>query len=86
MNAQETDEEYYLQIYRDLLDEIYPAVELGHGTFLASKIIEELDPIMFRCGFVDEEYPTHYCNICKEEYHSLKEAEDCCVEDDDEET
>ena len=49
----------YEQEYRELLDEIYPTVKFGSLVFSASRIIEELDPIAFRCGLADwksEEY------------------------------
>ena len=50
----------YEQEYRELLDEIYPTVKFGSLVFSASRIIEELDPIAFRCGLADwenEYYP-----------------------------
>jgi len=41
------------QRYRDHLDGIYEEIKLGELTFFPSKVIEELDPIAFRCGFAD---------------------------------
>lgn len=41
--------------YRDLLNECYPEVQIGYLTFLPSRIVEELDPIAFRCGVADSE-------------------------------
>ena len=38
--------------YRDALDEAYP-VEIAGMAFCASRILEELDPIAFNCGFAD---------------------------------
>jgi len=41
------------QRYRDDLDGIYGEIKLGELTFFPSKVIEELDPTAFRCGFAD---------------------------------
>lgn len=38
--------------YRDFLDEAYPVEIAGMG-FCASRILEELDPTAFNCGFAD---------------------------------
>lgn len=73
----EVDEEEY----RNFLDEIYPAVELGSLTFDASKIIEELDPIAFRVGMADyaSEQPARFeCGECGEEHANEDDAEECC--------
>jgi len=41
--------------YRDWLDEIYPAVQIGNLTFNPGTILEECDPVAFRCGLGDYE-------------------------------
>lgn len=41
------------QAYRDLLDQIYPAVKIGHSTYSVSRIVEELSPTDFRVGVAD---------------------------------
>jgi len=46
------DESDALDQYRDELDECYP-VEIAGMSFCASRILEELDPIAFNCGFTD---------------------------------
>jgi len=53
-NGQETltDDELY-QRYRDDLDEIYGEIKLGGLSFYPAQVIEQLDPIAFRCGFAD---------------------------------
>ena len=40
------------ELYREMLDECEP-VEVAGLSFCASRIIEELDPIAFRCGVSD---------------------------------
>lgn len=45
--------EYTLEAYRNMLDEIYPPVEIGELCFAPSQVIEECDPIAFRVGFND---------------------------------
>lgn len=46
------DESLALDRYREELDEFYP-VEIAGMSFCASRILEELDPIAFNCGFSD---------------------------------
>lgn len=40
------------QQYDDMLDELYP-VEIGGMSFCASRVLKELDPIAYNCGFSD---------------------------------
>jgi hypothetical protein len=46
------EESEALDQYRNELDEFYP-VEIAGMSFCASRILEELDPIAFSCGFDD---------------------------------
>lgn len=46
------DESDAQQQYDDLLDELYP-VEIGGMSFCASRVLKELDPIAYNCGFSD---------------------------------
>ena len=48
--------------YEELLDEVYPDVQIGDLTFTAGRIVRELDPIAFRVGVSDysSEYFTEY--------------------------
>jgi hypothetical protein len=46
------DEDEALQQYRDTIDENTDVVICGIS-FCASRILEELDPIAFNCGFSD---------------------------------
>lgn len=39
--------------YDDILDEVYGEFKIGSIVFLASEVLKELDPIAYRCGFVD---------------------------------
>jgi len=70
--------------YDDMLDEV-------HGEFMgysASRILKEVDPIAYRCGFSDyQEYKTVYvCPICGEEHEDEDDAKYCCqVEEEEEE-
>jgi hypothetical protein len=41
------------QLYRDMLDEVEPEVKVAGLSFCASRIVEELDPVAFRCGVCD---------------------------------
>ena len=40
------------EMYDDMIDEIYGEVKVG-VTFNASRVLKELDPIAYRCGFSD---------------------------------
>lgn len=68
--------------YRDLLNECYPEVQIGQLFFLPSRIIEELDPIAFRCGYNDycSESTRYKCGKCNTEYDIENKAEECCQE------
>jgi len=41
------------QIYRDMLDESGPEVNVSGLSFMPSRVVEELDPVAFRCGVCD---------------------------------
>jgi hypothetical protein len=41
------------QLYRDMLDDVEPEVRVAGLSFCASRIVEELDPVAFRCGVCD---------------------------------
>ena len=65
--------------YDEMLDDT-------HGEFMgysASRILAEIDPIAYRCGFDDfQEYKTVYeCPICGEEFDDEDEARECCQSD-----
>lgn len=40
-------------VFDERLDEIYPEVEIAGATFSPSRILAEVDPIAYRCGFND---------------------------------
>jgi hypothetical protein len=46
------EEEEAEQQFRDELDELHHIV-IGSMEFLASEVLEELDPTAYRCGFTD---------------------------------
>lgn len=49
----EIDEDNYDEKYDKWLDEIYGEIMIGNISFLPSRILRELDPIAYRCGFSD---------------------------------
>lgn len=49
----EIDEDKYDENYDEWLDEIYGEIMIGNISFLPSRILKELDPIAYRCGFSD---------------------------------
>lgn len=42
-----------VEAYREFLNEIEPEVAICGCTFEPSAILEELDPIAFRCGYLE---------------------------------
>lgn len=49
----EIDPDNYEESYKDLIDDIYGPVTIAGVKFTASRILEELDPIAYRCGLTD---------------------------------
>ncbi|WLY85674.1 hypothetical protein 241Ecol014PP_00196 [Escherichia phage 241Ecol014PP] len=49
----EIDEDKHDDKYDEWLDEIYGEIMIGNISFLPSRILKELDPIAYRCGFSD---------------------------------
>lgn len=47
-----TDEQAH-EMYCEYLDEVYGIIIVGACEWWASHILEEMDPIGFRCGFAD---------------------------------
>lgn len=90
MKAREIEASEYLDDseYDEFLDEIYGPIMVGNMAFCASRILSELDPIAYRCGFADwaDTMPHKWqCSECDEEYDSEEEAEECCKEEEEEE-
>lgn len=69
--------------YREMLDEIYPEVEVGYSTFLASRVLEELDPTAFRVGMSDYESGENFYEL-NGEYYWQHEVDDLRAEIEDE--
>ena len=73
--------------YDEMLNEQGDVMVCGM-TFDASRILKELDPIAYSCGFNDmQEYETHYtCDCCGTEHETDEDAAiDCCPGEDEEE-
>lgn len=64
--------------YDDMLDECYPEVECAGLTFNPSRILAELDPVAYRCGYndycdsIDPETISEYGDL----HDELEELED----------
>ncbi|QUD16406.1 hypothetical protein SYGMH1_75 [Escherichia phage vB_EcoM_SYGMH1] len=83
----EIDEDKYDENYNEWLDEIHGEIMIGNISFLPSRILKELDPIAYRCGFSDyidsldieddEEYQELQIELgeVKEELSKLEENE-----------
>jgi hypothetical protein len=49
----ELDVDDYENQYRDMLEEISGPVKIGSLEYSAARVLEEVDPIAYRCGLVD---------------------------------
>ena len=43
----------YLEMYIEDIDNNNPMVVIGSMEFLPSRVLQEMDPVAFRCGFND---------------------------------
>jgi len=77
-------EKYTEEDYKDFLNDCYGEITIGGLTFDPARIIEELDPTAFNCGFSDfQEYDEGYiCPICNDIYEDEDEAIYCCQEEE----
>lgn len=69
------------EAYRDMLDELYGAVEICGMSFSSGRALEELDPVAFRCGKSDYESgePSKWeCAECGDVYEEKDDAAECC--------
>jgi len=77
--AEELDPVDLEQLYRDMLDECEPEVRVAGLSFCASRIVEELDPVAFRCGVNDYADGLVNDSITEEingNHYDLREAQD----------
>lgn len=49
----EIDQDKHEETYKDLIDELDGVITVASIKFCASRILEELDPVAFRCGLND---------------------------------
>lgn len=80
------------EMYDEMWNEGYGPVKIGSLTFDPAKIVEELDPIAYRCGFNDyvDGLPQRWeCPECGARYEDSESAKWCCQDkpddDDDDE-
>ena len=80
--SEEEIEIYTEDDYREMLDESGD-IEVCGQTFSPSRILEEMDPTAFSCGFNDfQDYKTVYiCDECGEEHDCELDAELCCEDE-----
>lgn len=69
----------------DILDECYPEIKIGSLTFSPSKIVQELDPIAFRCMVSDESDADGISEEIDGEYYDADEVQTIIDEVEEEE-
>jgi hypothetical protein len=62
------------QRHRNMLDECYGEISIGYLTFSASRIVEEMDPIAFRCAVSDSTDSENVVEI-RGDYYDADDAE-----------
>jgi hypothetical protein len=67
-----------LEAYRELIDQTEPMVEVCGSTFMPSRVLEDMDPVCFREGFLD------YVNAIAESGTLVEGHTDDLLEDEDE--
>lgn len=82
--------EYDLEdLYDEMLDEVSGEVKIGTLSYLASKVLSEIDPTAYRCGFADwldfECQDNRFVEI-EGEYYTYDLVEDFIVENNLEES
>ena len=50
-----------IEMYNDMLNECTATIQIGYIEFEPSRVLEEMDPIAYRCGLND-----YYDSICDE--------------------
>ena len=71
--------------YDDMLNECAGEVRIGSLVFDPARIVEELDPIAYRCGFNDwaDGGPDRWeCPICGEIHDNEDAAKFCCQDEE----
>jgi hypothetical protein len=70
--------------YMEMLDDIYPEIDVCGYKYPAGQVLKEVDPIAFDCGKSD--LMQWECSKCCTVYDEESEAEDCdCETDGDDE-
>jgi hypothetical protein len=71
-------------MYDAMLNECSGEIKIGCLTFDASRIVEELDPVAYRCGFndyVDDLDERWICPICGDQHDNEDSATYCCQDE-----
>jgi len=70
----------------EILDEIYPSIEIAGSCFYASDILKEMRPNDYETVRLDytEEETFYSCDECGSEYDNEFDAECCCDIEDEE--
>lgn len=77
------------EAYRDFLDECYGMVDVAGLSYQTSQVLEEIDPIAFRCGhndWLDGEVTNGIYTEVNGEYYFTSEIDSLDLEDLDKET
>ena len=74
------------QLYDDMLDECNPDIKIGNIAFSACRILSELDPTAYRCGYSDftDSVSDQYLEMSDGQYYNVDEIDTIRSEVEDE--
>lgn len=70
----EPDEDEAESAYVEMLDECYGKIKIGYLSWPASQVLEEMDPIAFRCGLSD--FISNEVTECPERFEGYTELQE----------
>ena len=74
--------------YDEFLDELHDENPGTFGGYSGARIMREIDPVAYRCGFVDwiDGQPERWeCPVCNEVHEDEDDAKWCCQEEPEDE-
>lgn len=78
-------EKYSEEDFDSYIDEVTPVIEILGMQFTPSTVIQEIDPIGYRCelGNYQETETVYACPLCEEEFDDEDDAKYCCQTEDE---
>lgn len=81
INESDLNDEELKNQYDEWLDEINEGIQIGRCKYSASRVLKQIDPIAYGCGFtdwLDSITEPWKCGKCGKTYEDGYLAEECC--------